>query len=178
MSILEEKLNPLITSVKISLENKNHYAALTVALSLPDVCASLQNGGQTSKKLYTKFIEDYFLPIHSYDQGFVKASDFYALRCAILHNSTTNIEEQRARELINKFVLTYSTSGNIFLHNNYSINNGGTNETNLNIDIHEFCLEIIDAVKSFKFLNKDNESINKTASEMMSIINTDYGFSF
>ncbi len=173
MSILEEKLDPLITSVNISLKNKNFYAALTTALTLPDICASLQNGGQTSKMHYTKFIEEYFLPIHSYDQDFVKASDFYALRCAVLHNSTTNIEEQSARKIINKFILTYSTTGNIFFHNNYSINNGGTNEKNLNIDVHEFCLEIIDAVTGFKFLNKDSETINKTASNMMSIINTD-----
>ena len=178
MSILEEKLNPLITSVNISLINKNFYAALTTALTLPDICASLQNGGRTSRIYYTEFIKEYFLPIHSYDEDFVEASDFYALRCAVLHNSTTNIEEQRARKIINKFVLTYSTTGNIFLHNNYSINNGGTNKKNLNIDISEFCLEIIDAVNSFKFLNNDNEAINKTASEMMSIINTDHDFIF
>lgn len=55
MFILEEKLTPLIRAIEGSLESKNLYAALSLSLTLPDICSSIIHRGKTNGKYYAQF---------------------------------------------------------------------------------------------------------------------------
>lgn len=172
-SLLREKIEPMIRDVEQSLEHQAYHAAFALALSLPDICSTVEypEWKYKSRKKYTLWIQKYFNELHDYGEA-LNSGDIYSLRCAFLHNGTNNIEEQRARKLIHQFRFGYSNNGNI-AHRNYSNYDG---VLTLQVDAKEFCHELLDAVKSFLSLNENNEVINNEAKQILSLENIDNGF--
>ncbi len=100
----------LIDSIRDAVQSRNFYAALFVALAIPDICAALEHG-KTSGKKYAAWWEKYMA---SY-KGFVSGNDGYALRCSVLHQGTSDITEQRKREVLEHFVfMTKGAHCNLF----------------------------------------------------------------
>lgn len=175
-STMQEKIEPMINDVKQCLNNKAYYAALTLSLALPDICSTLEfpEIKNNSKMRYKKWLEKYFFDIHDDYKNVMKSGDVYALRCAYLHNGSDRLENHSAREILNKFRFIHAPE-NWFVHLNSLINNG---VNTLQLDVREFCNEILDAVNSFLYLNKENESINKEAEKMIVLEDISNGFSF
>jgi hypothetical protein len=86
-------------------------------------------------------------------------SDCYALRCAILHNGIDEIESQRARDTIRRFVFL---AGEGAPHCNlmYDI---------LQLDLGLFCKEVCDACDNWRttFLKEQQEAAQREASLMI-----------
>lgn len=175
-SKMQEKISPMISDVEQCLNNKTYYAALTLALALPDICSTLEYPEiiNNSKMRYKRWLEKYFFDIHNDYKNVMKSGDVYALRCAYLHNGSDSLENHSAREILNKFRFIHAPE-NWFVHLNSLINNG---VNTLQLDVSEFCNEILDAVNSFLYLNKENESINKEAEKMIVLEDISNGFSF
>lgn len=175
-SAMQEKIAPMVNDVKQCLNNKAYYAALTLSLTLPDLCSTLEYPEikEKSKVRYKKWLEEYFFDIHSDYKNVMKSGDVYALRCAYLHNGSDNLENHNAREILNKFRFIHAPEG-WFVHRNSIINNG---VNVLQLDVREFCNEILDAVASFLYLNKEDESINKEAEKMIILEDISNGFLF
>lgn len=102
----------LIAAVEKSLEDQNWYAALALALTLPDICAKLESPQGGSAKRYSAWANKYFAPKYTSEIGaareehvFLSGNDLYALRCAVLHEGSDSTIEQRARESLEKFFL-------------------------------------------------------------------------
>jgi hypothetical protein len=64
----------------------------------------------------------------------LSAADYYALRCALTHEGVDNIEHQRAKEALDRFVFVAPTPGRI-IHNNLA-------GSKLQLDVAIFCDEI------------------------------------
>lgn len=120
-------------SLKKSLDDKNWYAALFIALSLPDICGKIDNPGEkSSQKRYAAWFKEYIEHKYKYDplqestreefpgvirgqiygtlpnpsgkpETFLSGLDCYALRCAFLHDGSENISGQTAQERIESF---------------------------------------------------------------------------
>lgn len=174
-TILREKIEPMILDVERSLENETYHTALALALCLPDICSTMEfpQLKSKSKKRYILWIEKYFSELHDYGDS-LNAADIYALRCAFLHNGSDNIEEQKARMVINRFQFLYPKAG-CMIHRNYSNYNGFRT---LQVDSKEFCLELLDAVNSFLILNENNEKINDEAKNILILEKIENGFYF
>lgn len=167
--LLEEKVTPFIESVKKSLETENYYAALSLSLTLPDICSSLEfpKEKNTGKK-YKFFFDKYLLSKYQSQIGpnkdvytFLNGSDCYALRCAFLHQGADNIEKQRAREVVKKFQFIVPPKNGSIVHNN------GGSVLQLQVDI--FCKDIIQGVENWMKENKDNEKVSMNANKLLSI---------
>ena len=109
-------VSELITAVRQALANKNWFAALTVVLTLPDICAKIDGSfGDLSSIRYPAWYEKYVVkPVCEEKQvttayDFFSANDCYALRCAFLHEGNMNIAGQKAQESIHNFCFDVST---------------------------------------------------------------------
>ena len=95
-------LQDIINSVEKSLENENYIAALALVLTIPDKCGKIEYPGLSSKRRYTAWYNtwchcedpeqiDVLLPD---DNG----EFIYQLRCAILHNNSTDIDYDQVED--------------------------------------------------------------------------------
>lgn len=109
-------------AIEKSIENENWYSALTLALTIPDICGriSYPEFEKKSEKRYVKWFDKYML--HHYEiklpvmpdeydviapeqkRTLISGGDCYALRCALLHEGRNDVTSQRARRAkVSKF---------------------------------------------------------------------------
>lgn len=135
-------------SVRKSVGDENWYAAVGMALTLPDICGRLQSPGQPSSKRYIAWCDTYLVPRYTMASGhllqphiFLTGSDCYALRCAFLHEGRDDIIEQRAREAIDSFAFLVPYGQSVFHCNS------ADGQLQLQADI--FCLDMCEAVEQW-----------------------------
>jgi len=146
-----------LNSIKNSLENKNWYSALALALSVPDICAKISYPAEkSSKKRYIAWYNSYMIDKYTSYIGankekhvFLCGEDCYALRCSFLHEGRDNIEKQKAQEALDKFHFTIPKHG-------FTIHNNQINKV-LQLQIDVFCNDICESVRLW---NKE-EGVNK-----------------
>ena len=148
----------IINAIESSLESKNYYGALFMALSAPDICGYLESPADGSQVRYEKWFERYMLDKYSSHIGssstlhvFLSPSDCYALRCALLHEGKEEIIEQRAREALDRFhFIEPPRLGRIHC-------NQFNNVLQLQVDI--FCQDIIAALQMWIQDTRENTDI-------------------
>lgn len=133
----------LIDSTLASIAQKNWYAALTLALNMPDICGRLQDPSQKSQARFEKWFDRYMLPSYQRLVGvdrqlhtFLCASDCYALRCAFLHQGEFTIDDQRAQKALGNFHFIEPPNNNNKIHMN-QIN--GTLQLQVDIFCEQMC---------------------------------------
>lgn len=101
----------IIKEIKYALKTKHYISALTLALTLPDICSQIEikyekETGVRYKKWLDKHIDkDLFIfPISGFEDNTIDSEKIYSLRCHVLHSGNTNIEENKNIN-INKFIL-------------------------------------------------------------------------
>jgi len=102
------------TAIRAAADAENWYAALSMALSLPDVCGRLEQPSVGSKKRYVAWFQKWIEPKYTLRIGhpgtlhvFLCGEDCYALRCSYHHEGGGNIVEQgRARKALRDFHFT------------------------------------------------------------------------
>ena len=107
-------LNRIVDDIKGSLESGHFFAALTLALTLPDICGKAEYPDEKSKKRYIQWFDD---NIGDYDKEdaddlpYMSGEMIYNLRNSLLHQGTPNIsagdiKEEQCR--VDRFLLTIS----------------------------------------------------------------------
>lgn len=127
----------LINAIEESLESDNWYAALTLTLTLPDICGKISfdhiSGKQRYAEWFTKYVGDKYTPLLS-------GEDCYALRCAFLHEGTAFTGNQKAKKSIENFIFVASNSTKLHLN----ILAGS-----LQLDVVTFCKDICIGVREW-----------------------------
>lgn len=87
--------------IKKATDSQCFLAALTLALTIPSVCCTHKSwGGSKIKKeneRYCKWCEEYIDEINinnTSEKHKLTAKEYYALRCALLHNGDDNLKSQ------------------------------------------------------------------------------------
>lgn len=154
----------ILASINQSLSDKNWYVALFVTLTLPDICGKLENPTKNSS---TRYIEWFEANMQSY-KGFLSGKDCYALRCAVLHEGTDDITEQRIKEVLDYCV--FLTSGphlNLFKDCYF----GSEKVSFLQINVSQFCNDLCKSVKDWLSKVKKDRSIMESMTEAIEIHN-------
>lgn len=153
-------INEYVTSILKSIENENWYAGLTLALTIPDICGSINTPNEnSSKKRFIEWYDAFVLPrfsqVFSNGEGdlLLNGADCYALRCSFLHNGIENISNQRAKELLEKFYFIQPLKS-------WSFNTRSRNNM-LIIQIDRFCKLICDAVDDWLKTRQDSDFSDK-----------------
>lgn len=87
-------------SGRAAIANKNHYAALSVALTLPDICASLEDPGPS--KTHSRYVAWFKKWAAKHFGEYLSAEDCFQLRCSLIHSGSADIEETK-RAGVDKF---------------------------------------------------------------------------
>ena len=160
-------MDQLITSVESAIKEKNWYAALSLALTLPDIAGKLDSPEARSSARYTAWVQQYLVPKYTsqvaepnpdrarqppvimVDKVFLPANDCYALRCAYLHEGSADITNQRIQEVLEAFDFISPPPDNNTVHKN-SVGN----KLQLQVDI--FCNDIISGIWQWLHDNNGN----------------------
>src|SRR5687768_14320942 len=104
-------MQALLDSVRQAIADRNWYAALTLTLTLPDICGKVDTPELGSNKRYAAWFDNYVGPTYKTQFAheptphiFLSGNDCYALRCSFLHEGTSDITAQRAREALEHFI--------------------------------------------------------------------------
>lgn len=150
----------LVNSIEQSLENRNWYAGLTVALTLPDIAGKIEYPNLGSRKRFIEWFNIYISDKYRAEIGpdrtetiFLSGGDCYALRCAYLHEGNSDITGQSAREILDDFHFV-SPKENSFIHCNRF------NNSKLQLQVDIFCKDIINGINTWK------ENISEDAEKM------------
>ncbi len=132
-------------AIEKALSDHNWYAALALALAVPDICANVCSPDERSQRRYVRWYNQYMLPKYTRCMGadgvehvFLHGEDCYALRCALLHEGSHDISEQRAQQVIEDFNFVVPPQG-WTVHMN-QINNS------LQLQVDIFCRDICSSV--------------------------------
>lgn len=143
---MEYFMTDLLDSIRKSLDSENWYAALFVALALPDICGCVEKPLQKSgvrykwwfNKYMTKYTENIRVPL--------SGDECWMLRCSILHQFTDTIDMEKTTRKLGRFELI---AVNL---QNWSVNTNSTMGESLTVqlDIIEFCTDLCNAVEEWK----------------------------
>ena len=127
----------ILEDVERALRAELYYVALAVALSLPGVCAALeQMSGSTSgkdKSLYMDWYDRYLARTYP----FMTALDCYSLRCGVVHQGKFGHDKMQYDRVV--FTMPHSVG----LHNNVL-------DDVLNLDVVRFCRDVLQAVRTWR----------------------------
>jgi len=131
-------MKDILNSVARALEEENWYAALFVALTLPDICAALEH----EKSNGDRYAEWFEANLPQYKE-FLSGNDCYALRCALLHEGRDDVSDQKKKEVIEHCVLM-SSGSHMNLFRDCVINDVKTSF--LEVNVQKFCNDLCFAV--------------------------------
>jgi len=175
---------PFVEAMEQAVEQRNWYAALALALTIPDMSARAEKGAKPNGKDYAVWFDRWVAPRYTSSEttidteiqakfearraaattlrehfaarrwfilqnavgkreaGFLCGDDAYALRCAYLHSGSDDITDQRARKILERFLLT-APRGRSFLHNNKF------GEGLLQIRVDQYCCDVAKGVRDW-----------------------------
>jgi hypothetical protein len=173
------------------IEHHLWMPALTTALTLPDICSWLENPAAKSvgerykgwaKRWFEAKYSRYTVNIHKYDTpealiaakpevfAFLSAADLYALRCAISHNGSEEISQQKAKDLLDRFAFTIPVKGS-YTHMNMA-------NTTLQLQIDIFCEDLCESVEEWDELMSTNLEVQERKSQLVTFRNPSLGASW
>lgn len=173
-------MNHFIDALETSLDTQNWYSVLFISLTLPDICGKIDEPNETSKKRTINWFNKYLKPIYTSNIGpdhrehiFLSGSDFYALRCAYLHEGRDDITSQNAQEILEKFKFIQPITNNTCIHRNQ-------NHTTLQLQVDQFGKEVLDALRKWTIdISSSPEKISKIENLLrIEMIDLSKGFSF
>ncbi|WP_397537883.1 hypothetical protein [Rummeliibacillus pycnus] len=167
---VEKNISNFTSSVRIAIKNENWYAALTTALTLPDICGELENPKLYSSKRYIQWFDEYMLSKYTVEtQGqqevHLNGNDAYALRCSYLHGGSADISDQDKQKVLSQFIFMAPkiVDGEFKGSHNNRVN------TSLILRVDRFCEDVCTAIESWVLKNKAKSEIQNRVSNMVNI---------
>ncbi|MDV7645783.1 hypothetical protein R4646_02155 [Acinetobacter baumannii] len=153
-------MDNFLDSLEYSIFTQNWYAVLFISLSLPDICGKIDSPTLNSSARTINWFNKYLLPRYTISVGptdikeiLLSGEDFYALRCAYLHEGSDVLTGQKIQKAVEDICFTIPNSARPSHHRNRF---GETMQ--LQIDL--FAREILNAVRIW--LNDIKEDQDKT----------------
>jgi len=167
----------LVDATRMAIRQGNWYAGLSLALTLPDICGRIAYPGQGSQKRVETFFDKYLA--HHYFAGApwmrmasMTGGDFYALRCAFLHQGEFELQGQRARNVLAKIELSAPSQGES--HNNLCAattdSSGNAVDGTLQVKVDTFCENVCEAVIAWLAEVEEDSRIQVEISSLGKII--------
>jgi hypothetical protein len=137
-------MKELIDSITKSIETENWYAAMFVALSLPDICGSIDTPLKKPKVRYVAWFNKYMDKYNDILPTRLNGEEYYFLRCAFFHQFSDKIDFTKTRSRLGKFDLHVCDLPNTKIN---FISTVKKDSSTLMIDVIDFCTSICEATK-------------------------------
>lgn len=158
-----------IEDIYKALENKCYFAALSLTLTLPDICGVVEMPDASVTERYITWFDKYVTPyineVGIYDTPEINGEMIYNLRNQFLHGGIPEIDSKKIRidknkvdrfdlRLDNKFLPIYLSS---------FIQLGAKPYRSIYIDVSYLCDKICSAVKNYYWQNQEKFYFSLTA---------------
>ncbi len=155
------KVNNFIQALEVSIKTQNWYSVLFISLTLPDIFGKIDEPNKGSQARTVNWYNKYMKNMYTHHIGpdrlehtFLSGDDFYALRCAYLHEGSDDIRNQRAQDVLEKFEFVQPTSHRSLHCNQF--------DQMLLLQVDRFGKDVMSAVGSWlKDIEGDVEKTNK-----------------
>jgi lysyl-tRNA synthetase class 1 len=159
-----------------AIKSGNLYAALSLALMIPDICASLEDPGpEKSKKRYEAWCKKWVEPKFTKPARgaipqlvFISAEDCYQLRCSLIHSGSDEIPGGQQNTL-NKFFFFDQTAGS---HMNKFVGlkvNGVQQPDFLQLKADQFSETIFAAADEWDVASEGNPTVKREKAKLLTI---------
>jgi hypothetical protein len=128
-----------------AVKDGNLYVALSLALTLPDICGSIEAPAKKSRERYEAWYKTWLEPTYT---TFLAAADCFQLRCSLLHSGSSDIDENKIIDIESIKFFDETVKG----HCNYvggNRINGVLQLTYLQLNAARFCLDVFEAVEKW-----------------------------
>lgn len=177
-SVLEIRIEEFISSIEKALDNQNWHAALTTAVTLPDICCRLDGTkpGDHSRIPYSKWFDHYVSgdkldsPFRDEPLFFNNGSNAYAFRCAFLHNGDGDLLSHRARDAnldIDAFEFVVDDTAKKNESGVTLVFSAGIDDRKLVLNIEVYCNGIVQGVRRWLEDYKGVEDVQERARKMI-----------
>ncbi len=159
-----------------ALQDENLYIALSLALTLPDICGSIEDPGQgKSQKRYEAWYKKWLEP--TYTQAafrdipakiFLTAADCFQLRCSLLHSGSADLEQKKVVDVESFKFFDDTTKAHRSYVGGNSIN-GVLQPTYLQLNAALFCRDVFDAVDRWDALVANDNAVQAEKKKLLFI---------
>lgn len=155
---------------RASIKSGNLYSALSLALMLPDICASLEDPGPgKTQKRYERWCKRWLEPkFRGSEQVFLSAEDCFQLRCSLVHSGSAEIDAAR-RAVLDRFVFFDGSAGPHLIWVEGNTVNGVKQPTFLQLKADCFSETIFDAADEWDKSVVADESVQKEKQKLLVI---------
>jgi hypothetical protein len=159
-----------------AIADNNLYAALSLALMMPDVCASLEDPG-TGKvaKRYLKWCQKWVVPrftspatAHRPEKVWLSAEDCFQLRNSLIHSGSAEIEPSK-RDVLDRIEFFDKTCGSHLGWVEGMIFNGVRQPNFLQLKADLFSEEMYKAAEEWDAAMVSNPSVQKEKAKLLVI---------
>ncbi|WP_143219504.1 hypothetical protein [Achromobacter xylosoxidans] len=157
------------SSILATLRSGNNYAALALALTMPDICSYAEAGKSVNGRMYAAWFDKWVGQKYTRQIGpqrhshtFLHGDDVYALRCSFLHQGQADISMQRAQKALSSFEFVVVPSDNFSIHCNQS-------DDRLQLQLDIFCQDICTGVNAWSQAFESEKSVHDRAHSLLSI---------
>jgi hypothetical protein len=138
----EASMKRFTDSGRRAIKDNNLYAALSLALTIPDICGSLEDPGTGKsqaryKRWFDKWaVSKFTTEVQGKQEVFMTAEDCFQLRCSLIHSGSAEIEQGKGSWL-DRFVFVGKEFGHVhlFRFNNVVLNGVKMNLLQLQADL-------------------------------------------
>lgn len=160
-------VDELLREIKVCLKNGCYMAALTTALTLPDICGKTRYPDEKStRRRYIKWFDEYtkqcgiFHDNYSSDIPHLSGELIYSLRCSVLHEGNPGIDKEKLNT--DYFELIWRERERAISTNFYAVaifdddkNNRSNEYKKYSIDLRYLCNVICQATENYYNNNKE-----------------------
>ncbi|WON73879.1 hypothetical protein [Nitrosospira sp. Is2] len=161
-------MHQFVTATKAAVAQGNWYAALAIALTMPDICGRIESPSKNPRERFVDWYDRFLLKRYQANIGanrtlhtFLSGLDCYALRCAFLHQGEFGIDDQRAQQALESFHFTIPSQGSFFHVNQF--------DNVLQLRVDQFCLEVSEAVEQWLVIVAGDKDIQARLAKLASI---------
>lgn len=158
-----------IEAVDQALASESWLAALSLSLTLPDICGRLTDQSvKSSEKRYVAWWDRYLLDRYTMSNWmgkhvFLSGRDAYALRCAYLHEGQDDTTNQRAKDAITRFKFVQPVGGATGV---YHCN---AKADVLILQVNVFCKDVCDGVRNWLHDHANDAAVAERQDALLTI---------
>ena len=181
-------INVRIEEIKKALTNKMYLSAISLALTVPDICGRIENTTCDAKEKYIQWVDKYVTPKYipqpyiddndSFQQSEKRAftgTRCYGLRCAVLHSGNEDLsrnhmdlEDESSIAPANKVyrIYLFDDPEHEIVYSTGSKTNESV-EIDFYLNIHKFCESICEGAKKTIEQFGETDAIEKYSIEVL-----------
>ncbi len=153
-------IEKIVDDINIALKNGAYLSALSLALTLPDVCGKAEYPDDSVGDRYKKWYQEYVGQYETDGEGdcpYLSDEVVYSLRNSFLHQTTPNINKAKihdSQNQIDRFILVIEPKNELDIYADLSIS-GGYRGKEYHVSVQRLCFILTRTALGYYRKNKE-----------------------